>query len=299
MNILVFGAGAIGSFFGAMLSEQCKVVLIGRKKHCQIIKQQGLKIKGNTSFHGTLPCFCNAVDVSEKIDIVLLTVKAYDTQKAMEHISDVLTDDTIVVSLQNGLDNVETIAQYIPLHRIICGLTTHGVVFSKPGVIRHTGAGWTLLGALSSDAENAVETLTTMFNNAGINTVVSTNIRRDLWVKAIINSSINPLTAFFECKNGYLKENPVLKGIAQQVCFESTKIAQAHGVSVEVDDMWKQTEQVISDTAENQSSMLQSIFQGKKTEIDAINGHLVSIGKKNKVSVMLNEVLCDVIHTKM
>ena len=123
------------------------------------------------------------------------------------------------------------------------------------------------------------------------------NIIRELWVKAVINSSINPITAFFQCKNGYLLQNAILENIVEQVCEESTCIALKTGMSVNNDEMIRRTKEVIRETAENYSSMTQSIQQGKRTEIDSINGYMMTAGKHQGIRTPLNSMLVDLIYS--
>ena len=138
-----------------------------------------------------------------------------------------------------------------------------------------------------------------MFNNSGIDTSFSSNIVTDIWVKAIVNSSINPLTAVFQCKNGYLLDNLVLKGIVERVCYESTCIANAQGLNLSSKEMFDKTVDVIKKTSDNYSSMLQSLIKDNRTEIDAINGRLIEIGKAFKVDTLLNQSLCLLIDSKI
>ncbi|MBN1280181.1 MAG: 2-dehydropantoate 2-reductase, partial [Candidatus Thermoplasmatota archaeon] len=131
--------------------------------------------------------------------------------------------------------------------------------------------------------------------HAGIPTRPSTEIQRELWAKAVINSSINPLTAFFQCPNGYLLHNPLLEKTVTLICEESTRVATAHGIPLTIDDMIQRTKKVIHDTTENTSSMLQSVRQGKQTEIASINGRLITVGKQCGVQTPLNEILLQLI----
>ena len=173
------------------------------------------------------------------------------------------------------------------------GITTHGAVFSKPGFIEHTGIGKTTVGEISGKKTTRIQKIVEMFNVAGVKTTLNIDILREIWIKAIVNSSINSLTAFFQCENGYLLENPVLEKLVERVCEESTCVAVSKGVSVSYDEMIQRTREVIRDTAGNYSSMLQSVQQGKPTEIDSINGVFVDYGRKNNVKVLVNEVLLD------
>jgi 2-dehydropantoate 2-reductase len=295
MNIVIFGAGAIGSLFGALLANNNRVVLVGRSAHINTIQRKGLTITGKTNCSVQLMAVESIKDVPFAIDLILLTVKSYDTQSACREIRSYLNDKTMVMSLQNGLDNVETIERYIHREHILAGTTTQGVFFPKPGEIIHTGVGVTTLGELNGQPSQRLKNLANIFNNAGINTIMSTKIIKEIWIKGIINSSINPLTAFLGCKNGYLLTNPLLERIVEYVCVESTSIASTEGIILHSKDMIQKTKEVIRDTADNYSSMLQSIQQGKKTEIDSINGKLTKIGKKNKNDAPLNTLLIELV----
>jgi len=295
MNIVVFGAGAIGSLFGALLVKQNKVILVGRAAHTTQIKKNGLLIEGKTGL--TVPVLAgeSANDISFSPDLILLTVKSYDTETACRQIRPLLHDQTMVLSLQNGLDNVKKIKHHLGKKHLLAGVTTHGAFFSQPGLITHTGKGKTILGELDGHPSKRLETLVSLFNQAGIETQMSTDINTEIWKKAIVNSSINPLTAFLGCKNGYLLENPILKKTVESICSESCRIASSEHVLVSSSGMIELTKEVIHDTAENYSSMLQSIQQGKRTEIDSINGELLRIGRKNKIDPSLNRILVELI----
>ncbi len=290
MNIVIFGAGAIGSLFGGILSKNNNVVLIGRKNHVEKVKKNGLKIKGKTNANVKVLAFEKVQDVLFSPDLIIICVKSYDTEKAVNEIKKILCKNTYVMSLQNGLDNIEKIEKIVDKNKLFVCITTHGSVFSKPGVIIHTGIGKTKIGAVVKNL--SVENMfVDLFNKSGINTVVSDDIMYDIWAKGVVNSSINPLTCFFKCKNGYILKNPVLEKIMEQICYESTNVARRAGFNLVYEDALDLTREVICDTSENFSSMFQSIQKDRKTEIDGINGYIMKAGKKFGLDVSLNELL--------
>jgi len=291
MNIVVLGAGAIGSLFGALLSKKNDVLLMGRKQHIRAINKNGLKLIGKTNMTIKLPATDSINKVTSSPDLLILAVKAYDTETAVKEAKSVINSNTLVLSLQNGLGNIDTIKKVVNSKQVIAGVTTHGAVFSKPGVISHTGKGKTIVGETHGEKSERANTIATLFNGASIETFVSKDIIKEIWIKAIVNSGINPLTTLFQCKNGYLLKNPILKNIVTKVCSESTTVANAEDFHLSDDDMLQKTEEVIRDTFENYSSMLQSIQKGKKTEIEFINGKLVDIGKQHSVKAAMNELL--------
>jgi 2-dehydropantoate 2-reductase len=291
MNILVIGAGAIGSLFGALLSKKNKVILVGRTPRINVIQQQGLKITGKNHLSVKITAVDSIKEVTTTPDLILLTVKSYDTETAIKHTAQLLGKETAVLSLQNGLDNIEKIQRVINKNQILAGVTTHGAILSRPGVIRHTGRGATILGELTGRRSPRLDRIVAAFNEAGIETSSSTDINKEIWAKAIINSSINPLTTIFQCQNGYLLDNPVLEHVVESICTESVTVARAEGIDLLPTEMITRTKEVITETAQNYSSMLQSSQLGKQTEIDSINGALVKRGNAQGIPTPLNTIL--------
>jgi len=291
MKIVIMGAGAIGSLYGALLSQNNDIFLIGRDPHISTIKKHGLKIDGKTKLKLKLNAETSINNVYKPIDLLILTVKSYDTKKAIAQAKPLIDKRTIVLSLQNGLDNIDKIKEVVNPGNIVLGVTTNGALFLEPGAIEHTGKGTTIIGELSGKKTNRINDMANIFNRSKIETSISDNILRDIWIKAIINSSINPLTAFFKCKNGYLLENPILENLTEKICLESTNIAKSKGYNLSYKNMITKTKDVIRNTSNNYSSMLQSHIQGKKSEIEEINGELIDTGNKNNVDTSLNEML--------
>jgi 2-dehydropantoate 2-reductase len=295
MRIVVMGAGAIGSLFGALLCKKNKVFLIARRPHVKAIRERGLLVRGKTKLKVRVPAFENVNDIGFSPDLLILTVKSYDTETSMREACKIINRETIVLSLQNGLDNIEKIERIVASDQIIAGVTTNGALFSAPGSIIHTGKGKTILGELNKRVSKRLQNIVSTFNESGIETGISKDIFKEIWIKAIINSCINPLTAFFECKNGYLLQNPLLEKIVEMVCNESTSVAIANGIELSHEVMIEKTREVIRRTCDNYSSMLQSIRRGKRTEIDSINGKLVEIGERCNLDTPLNKILTSLI----
>ena len=297
MNIVIMGAGAIGSLFGGLLSKKNNVMLIGRTSHVNAIIKNGLNIEDKTQLNVKIPAQDTINKVMLSPDLLILTVKSFDTRSAINQAMQIIDDDTIILSLQNGLDNIGAMEKVVHSNQIIAGITTHGAFFSKPGIIRHTGKGKTILGELNGKKTRRIKHIAGLFNEAGFETIVSEDIIKEIWIKAIVNSSINPLTTFFQCKNGYLLKNPILEKIVEKVCKESTSIAKANGINLLYQHTIQKTKEVIRNTSENQSSMLQSFKRGKKTEIDSINGKFVDIGRVHTIDPSMNEILIYLVKT--
>ena len=290
MRVVVFGAGALGSFFGGMLSKRHDVLLVGRKEHVDAINGNGLRIEGKTDFVA-FPEASISMEAGDDADLVILTVKAYDTEEAAEEIAGRCYAP--VLSLQNGLGNEETIAKIAGSGRAIGGVTTHGVRYVAPGVVEHTGVGETVIGEMDGSVSDRVKKFADMMTECGIRTNVSENIKKEIWRKAIVNSAINPLTAILGCRNGYLLKNEHARKLMEEICMEGMAVSKSIGI--DVDNAVEKAEEVARLTSENQSSMLQSLLRHKKTEIEFINGKIVGIGRKERVETPVNSAIVEIV----
>ena len=290
MRFIVFGAGALGSLFGGILSRKNEVLLVGRHEHVKEINNNGLKISGMTEFVAHPEAVTN-IEKHEDADLVVLTVKAYDTRSAVEEIADKC--ECPILSIQNGIGNEEIISKIAGEDRTIGGITTHGVRYISPGNIIHTGKGETIIGEIDGSISERIREYEHAMTECGIETIVSKNIKAEIWRKAIVNASINPLTAVLKCKNGYLLENENARTLMEKICREGEKAAKSNGI--EVGDVMKKVEEVANMTRENHSSMLQSLMRGKRTEIEQINGELVRAGREKGIEMPANSFLVELV----
>jgi 2-dehydropantoate 2-reductase len=291
VKILVFGAGALGSFFGGLLSKHNDVTLIARRDHVDSINSQGLVIEGKTNLIARPKAFVKVPE--EDFDLILLTVKSYDTMNCVKEMSAKLSKDTIMLSLQNGLGNLEEISGYF--ERVIGGATSHGITFVKPGNIFHAGLGYTTLGNFNGVGEEEVEDVCELFNSSGIETRKSLNIVKEIWAKAVINTSINPLTAITGLRNGNLIEIDRLEKMMLNACKEAVEVAVSNGIELDYQEMLEKTGEVARMTADNKSSMLQDIENGKRTEIDSITGVFVETGIEKDIPTPVNSLLFNLV----
>ncbi|MBU0497814.1 MAG: 2-dehydropantoate 2-reductase [Candidatus Thermoplasmatota archaeon] len=297
LTITILGAGAIGSLFGAFLAQHHHVTLLCRPAHATAITTDNLTITGKTTLTIPLTATENLTNLPPRPDLVLITVKAYDTPTIITQTTAYLQTARCILTLQNGLGNLEQLLNILPAQKIYAGITTHGAIYTKPGHIQHTGKGRTIIGSYHPTSQSKAQYLADLFSKTGIPTTVSKNIQQDLWKKAIINSSINPLTTIFQCPNGYLIKNPLLNTMTNHICTESTTIANTQGYHLKPEEMLHQTQTVIQETKNNYSSMLQSLQNHHPTEINQINGYLKDIAHTKKIPAPLNSLLTTIIHT--
>lgn len=294
MQILVFGAGAMGSFFGGLLSKHHDVILIGRPDHVKAIRAHGLRISGKTSMIAR-PEVATAVPSNARPDFVFITTKAYDTANAMSALER-LADRSIFVTLQNGLGNAETIAK--TARRVIAGTTTVGVMFVGPGEVRHGGIGDAVIGAWSHVDEKDLVRLRDIVADAGIVVTVTSDVRAELWSKLIVNASINPLAAIIGVPNGRLVRDKRLLEVMDGVCREAVAVAKAEGAKVDAEELRHRTTLVAKRTAANRGSMLQDLDRHRRTEIDAIVGPIVRAAARHRIPVPLSRTLYAIVRAR-
>lgn len=289
----MFGAGAMGSFVGGLLSQKNDVTLVGRKQHMEAIRRNGLSITGMTNLVAR-PSAVEELDEGESPDLLMITTKSYDTESVMKSLSP-FHENTVFLSLQNGLDNEEIISRFAS--KVVGGVTSHGVTFEGPGKIYHAGIGSTIVGDYKG-AKDKIAEIVTVFTESGIETEASDDIRREIWKKVIVNAGINPLTAISGCKNGVLLEKRKLETTLEEVCTEAVQVANACGIEISVEEAISQTKEVARLTAENKSSMLQDIEKGKRTEIDSICGAIARLGGEKGIPTPMNATLMALVKGK-
>lgn len=296
MKILVFGVGALGGFVGGVLSQKFDVTLYGREDKMLTIENAGLKISGVTEIVAHPKIAYEYLDLKEQeFDLIILTVKSYDTDSALNVIKDIMSQDTAVLSLQNGLDNEMKIAKIIGEERTIGGVTSHGLTFIEPGHVHHAGVGETKIGEMDGTESERIKEIAKTLSSVGIETEVSQEIKKEIWVKGIVNAGINPLTALSRLKNGYLLKIAYLERLLEDTCKECIEVAKINGIDLSDCDVIEKTKNVARLTSENKSSMLQDIERGRKTEIDSINGKIVKMGQIHGVETPINSTLVSLI----
>ncbi len=287
MDVLVFGAGAMGSFFGGLLSARQDVLLVGRREHMEAIRRHGLRISGKT-VRLAHPEVATRVPAAARPDLVLLATKAYDTAAAMGQLKHLASRATFL-TLQNGLDNPDVIGRLAA--RVIAGTTAHGVLFLGPGEVRHAGIGDTVIGAWRGVDRDDVVLVRDVFEEAGVRTRISDDVRTDLWAKLAVNASINPLAALAGVPNGRVVQDADLGELLEALCRETVAVARASGIPLDANDLVRRARLVARRTSGNRASMLQDLDHGRRTEIDAISGAVARAAERASVDAPLNRAV--------
>jgi 2-dehydropantoate 2-reductase len=299
MKIVIVGAGAIGSLLAAYLLKSKEEILILEKTKERALKinQNGINIESSSGNWKTKPKATAELKDIENADLVILTVKSYDTKETISRIKSVITDKTFVLTLQNGIGNVENIAEFINPDKIIAGTTNIGATFLELGKIRHAGKGETIIGTIDNKLPVEIRHIREVFNKAGLETKISREIKGILWSKLIISTGINALTAITRLENGKLIKLEGTKKILREAVTEALRVAKRKRIKLIYDDPLAKVESVCEATATNTSSMLQDVLRKKHTEVDYINGAIVRLAQELGMNAPVNSMLLDLIKT--
>lgn len=308
---LIFGTGALGSVFGGLLQESgFDVTYVGRGEHFRAILENGLKITGIWGEHyipaSKIKGFSDSSMIREKFSVILLCVKSMHTDEAVGQAEPLLEDDGIIISIQNGLNNWETIAKHVGEKRTVGARVIFGAEIPEPGEAKVTViADEVLLGEPFEPVNRSLlEAVNEDLNKAGIPTgvVSADDIRSALWVKVLYNSALNPLSAILEVPYGMLGKSQETREIMRKVLGEIFQVMEKKGVSVPFKNSIEYyrffIEKQLPPTADHHSSMLQDISGGKQTEIDALNGAISQYAKELGVETPNNDFLTALIRFK-
>ncbi len=299
MNISIIGAGAMGSLFGALLTESGENVCLFDiwKEHIDAINTNGLAIElnGKTRFIKIKAEFVE--NVVEKPDLVIIFVKSNQTSEAAETANKFLGKKTLVLTLQNGMGNADVMTKIIEPRRIVAGTTSHGATTIGPGHIRHAGKGPTVIGMWSGEKNEGLAHIVETFNKAGIETKAVEDVKPVVWKKLIINVGINAITALTGIKNGGILDLESTKALVRQAVKEAVAVAASQGIILP-EDMADQVFKVAGATGANRSSMGQDIDHKRQTEIGAINGAIVSLAEQSGFEMVpVNKTLTALVET--
>jgi len=299
MKIVVVGAGAMGCLFAAFLSKSKEEVwlLDKNKDNAAKLNEAGISLEGvSETWKAKVKTTTNTEDIG-KVDLILLFVKSFHTKQAVEQIKPLLGANTKVLTLQNGLGNIEIISEIIGEQRVIGGVTNEGATLINKGLIRHAGRGETVIGTANGKTPGQMRAIREVFNKVGFETKMTRDIKSLIWSKLIINVGINALSAITRLPNGKLTEFEGTKRILRDAVTEATRIAKRKRIKLIFDDPLAEVEAVCEGTSSNLSSMLQDVLRKKRTEIDSINGVIVRLGQELGISVPTNKLLVDLIKT--
>jgi 2-dehydropantoate 2-reductase len=285
-NIIMLGAGVIGSCYGALLSARNRVIMVDNKVVVDKINNKGITIIMNNEKKFKPEAQTDLNEIMPNT-LILLTTKAHQTEAAIQKVKNLLLDDTVILILQNGLGNEHIVKKATgDKVEVIRGIVNSGAWEIQPGrfnLILHE----TVLEPTSTSSS-----ITQIFNESDLPAKVSQSFISELWQKLILNCVVNPLTAILRVRNNQIGV-PVLENLRHHILEECLKVAKAEGLNLNT-DLCEKLDKAIQSYS-NFSSMYQDVMNGKKTEIDFLNGRIVELGKKHNIPTLCNEALYAII----
>lgn len=285
------GSGALGCYYGGRWQKGGQeVTFVARGENLRALTESGLKI---VSISGDLYLFpVRAVPSvpKETFDLIVLTVKAYDTETALRQIEPAVGEKTLILSLQNGVDNEEKIARFYGENRTVGGVAFIGAERIAPATVRHTAAGSITLGPWIPELSPRVREIVRELSTPEVEVHISENIRYDLWLKLLWNASFNPATALSGTPAGELLKTEEGENLIRQLMREVIAVARSEGIELP-EEAIENYIAVTRSEGEVRTSMLVDRERGRPLELEAISGVIVHRGKARGIPVPAQTIL--------
>lgn len=297
MKICMLGTGSLGSTIGGTLAQGgSELYFVDQwKEHIDKINENGLKMTDEKEDWYVKVDARTSAEGMGPVDLVIVLVKSFATKEAVSQLKEtnVIGENTLVMSLQNGLGNEETIAEVVGEANVISGKTYVGGRLLSPGYVSAGVKGkYTYIGELTGEITDRIQAVCDEFNKAGLLCEVSDNIKGLIWDKLLINVAAGALCGITRLPYGPLYEEEYIKETAVAAIQEGIDVAKAAGVKLKSEDPeypWYAASEGLPETFK--TSILQSLELKRPTEIDFINGSVVEWGKKFGIPTPVNRTL--------
>jgi len=300
MRIVIIGVGAMGSLFAGRLSPLTEVVMLGHwPEQLAALKGQGLLLMHPDGQESRVKVQAtDSLTEAGRAEIVLVLVKSWQTRRAAGQARQIISSGGLALTLQNGLGNLEILAESVGDERATLGVTSEGANMIAPGIVRHAGRGQTHLATLGHQLQN-ISQLADLFRAAGFESQLVDSARSLVWGKLAVNAGINPLTGLLQVANGYLTQDTIARDLMCRAAEETATVALAQGIKLPYPSAAERTLEVATATAANRSSMAQDLARGTPTEIEAISGAIIKSGKRLACPTPVNEALCHLVKAQI
>lgn len=296
-RVAVVGAGALGSYFGAVLARAgMTVTLIGRQKHVDAINRDGLLFQSRGHEERIPIAATTDIAAVKNARLVLFCVKSLDTEDAAREMAPHLAPAALILSLQNGVDNIERIRLHTK-NQVMPVLVYTAAQMPAPGRVEHTGGGSIIVGQtrefranIGASDRRLVDAIVALFTAAGVQVKISDNIEADLWTKLVMNCAYNAICALTGTPYGRMVAIPEVRDLMRDTVMEVVEVARAKGVDLP-DSIVEAAIKLADTMPRTMSSMAQDLAKGKRTEIDHLNGYVVRQGEALKIPTPVNRTL--------
>lgn len=291
-HIMVMGAGAVGGYFGGCLAERTSadVTLIARGAHLQAIKKSGLIIRSSDQEKQIKVEAFEDPERAEKPDLILFTVKSYDTEEAIKQLMPVVKETTQILTLQNGIENYPKLVAAFGPDRVVQGFCKIGAGVSEPGVIEHNAFGNITIGEQDGSKTPRVKNIEALFTEAEVPVSISDDINREVWLKFTWNCILNMVTAAGNVTVEKIFNHQEGEQLCYRIFEEIRQVAESENIDLKPEDG-----RAIIESSKKLSGFETSTYQdrqkGKKMEYEAFTGAIVRLADKHGLDVPHNETL--------
>lgn len=292
MRILICGAGAVGGFYGTKLTLAGEdVTFLARGATLEALQKHDFVVKSfRGDFHARVKVVANLAEFPPP-DVIMLAVKSYDTDAMIKTIRPVVGDDTLLLSLQNGVENEIKLSEAFGKEKALGCVCYIGAEVIEPGVVLHNARGTVSIGELDATKTARLETIVDTFHKAGISVKASDDIRQDLWVKLSWNTAFNQVCTVARATVGAVMDSPVMIQLLRDTMKEVFAIAEKHGVALSPELIEKSLTLSAEELRSVKPSMLQDFERGRRLEHETFSGFIVREGKKLGVPTPVNTIL--------
>ena len=296
-SIAVVGAGAVGSYYGAMLARAGhRVVLIGRAPYVEAVERDGLRLDMAGRVETVRAAASTDLAAVRGADLVLFCVKSTDTEAVARELAPLLEPHAAILSLQNGVENAPTIARHVR-QDVVPAVVYVATAMAGPGTVKHFGRGELVIGPLDADKARAaavaalLQDLVTLFATAGVTVTISRDVIAELWSKLLVNCAYNAISALAQSPYARLAALPEVREVQQALVREVVALAQAEGVALQFEASMQAVDRIAATMPAQLSSTAQDMARRKPSEIDHLNGFVARRGRELGVATPVNQTL--------
>ena len=293
----VVGAGAVGSFFGAMLARAGHpVTLVARQAHVQAIERDGLRLQMGGRVEANRTAARTDIDAVRGADLVLFCVKSTDTEAVARDMAPHLADDALVLSLQNGVENAATIARHVR-QPVVAAVVYVATAMPEPGLVAHHGRGDLVIGPIDAGAARdprlaeRLQALVDLFATAHVPVRISADVMAELWSKLMVNCAYNAISGIAQAPYGKLAALAAIHELQETIVREVVALAQAEGVNLPLAPALESMRKIAAAMPAQLSSTAQDMARGKPSEIDHLNGFVARRGAALGIATPANQAL--------
>ncbi len=296
MKIAIIGPGSMGLLYGAYLSKSNEVFLFGKNSdNMNKVAQFGITVNEKDGSTANYKVFATAnPNEIGVVDLAIVFVKAYNSMEALNNCKEIIGNNTILMTLQNGLGNEAALLKFACKDNIIVGNTNQGSSRNSCNEIYHSGLGDTFLGVVSGEASR-FENIRANFEKCGFPCEISNDVKKVIWNKLMINASSSVLSGILQTPQGYVVNNQNAFEIAKKLIDEMCQVATADGYMFDKTEQLERLKNHLLNAPDGLTSIYSDIKNGRKTEVDMINGAVVSIAKQLGINVPTHENVVNIV----